>query len=402
MATAIKAPRDGPNRVDILERLGRIEEVQNKYIFEREDVSRAIIISLVIKAHLLLTGPPGIAKTTQIRLAAHHVIDSRFFHTQLSPFSTVEDVFGPVDLQAYKTGDRRRVSQGMLQEADVAVVDEIYNGNEAVLKALLAPMNEGVFAEHGRFQPIPLRTLMGAANQIPDAHERRERGLAGFHDRWLFRFAVDDIKNTSNFTRMLWTPDIDFYQYEPDPKATVTIAELELLQAEVERVRLPVGICEELVAIRKAMEGEGLYCSPRRWKRICRALKASALLDQRYDVEEQDLSVLRHTLWSEVQQIPVLDKVLEPYLASREDRAAAHFSRILELYSEFDQRRRSTTSLADISKIAFETRLQLEHRIQQIRDLQQRSYSTAERESIEGYLQRAYGYLKELDEAAGM
>ena len=42
----------------------------------------------------------------------------------------------------------------MLQEAHVAVVDEIYNGNEAVLKSLLSPMYERVFAEQGRAEPI--------------------------------------------------------------------------------------------------------------------------------------------------------------------------------------------------------------------------------------------------------
>ena len=168
------------DRDDVLERLQRLEDVQNKHIFEREEVARAITICLIVRGHLLLTGTPGVAKTTQIRLAAAHIEGSRFFHTQLSPFSTVEDLFGPIDLQAYKEGERRRRSAGMLQEADVAVIDEIYNGNEAVLKSLLAPMNEGVYAEAGLFHPIPFRTLMGTTNLIPDPAERREKGWRDF------------------------------------------------------------------------------------------------------------------------------------------------------------------------------------------------------------------------------
>lgn len=387
---------------EILERLRQIEAVQNKHIFEREDVTRAITICLIVRGHLLLTGPPGVAKTTQIRLAAAHVRESRFFHTQLSPFSTVEDLFGPVDLQAYKEGERRRRSSGMLQEADVAVIDEIYNGNEAVLKALLAPMNEGVYAEAGSFHPIPLRTLMGTTNGIPDPAERREKGLEGFHDRWLFRFVVGDLKSSSNFTRMLWSPDIDFHHYKADPKASVSLSELEALRVQADAVRLPVGVTDELVQVRKAMEAEGISCSPRRWKQIRRALQASALIDGRRDVDERDFPLLRHTLWSDVHEIPALEKILEPYLTAGKERAAVRFGRILERIGEFEQMRKSTQNRADISKIALEARFHLEREIWEMRELKRRCASSSEQQAIEEYLQRAYDYLQQLDEAAGM
>lgn len=390
------------DRSQVIGRLKEIENVQNQHIYEREDVARAITICLIVRGHLLLTGPPGVAKTTQIRLAARHIRGGRFFHTQLSPFSTVEEIFGPVDLHAYKEGERRRVSAGMLQEADVAVIDEIYNGNEAVLKALLAPMNEGVYAEQGRFEPIPLRTLMGTTNGIPDPTERREKGLEGFHDRWLFRFAVGDLKSSVNFTRMLWSPDIDFHRYEPDPKATVTLDELEALRRASEEVRLPVSICEELAHVREAMDDEGIYCSPRRWKQVRRALQASALLDGRRDVSERDFSILRHTLWGDVEEIAAIEKILEPYLLTGKDRAAVRFGRILELFGEFEQRRKSTNNRADLNKLALEVRFHLEREIWEMRELKRQSTSGAEAQAVEEYLQKAYQYLYQLDEAAGM
>ncbi|MBO8140703.1 MAG: AAA family ATPase [Firmicutes bacterium] len=391
-----------PDTSDVLERVRNMEAVQNRLILEREDVTRAITICLINRSHLLLAGPPGIAKTTQVRLAAAHLRGSRFFYTQLTPFSTIEDIFGPVDILAYKHGERRRVSTHMLQEAHVAVVDEIYNGNEAVLKALLAPMYEGVYAEQGRFHPIPLRTLMGTTNAIPGPEERREKGLTGFHDRWLFRFVVDDLQSDASFMRMLWTPDIDFRTYAPDARATVTIEELDHLASLSAQVRVPVSVYEELARLRRAMQAEALYCSPRRWKQIRRALQTSALLSGRNDVSERDFGILRHMLWDQPEDIPVLERLLEDYLRAVKERAAVKFSRILEICGEFEERRRSAQSPADVSKLALGARQRVEERIRELKELSRQSVTETDQMAVEQYLQRAYDRLRELDEAAGL
>lgn len=395
-----------PTRVydtdDILRRVRNMEAVQNRVILERDDVAKAISICLINRSHLLLVGLPGIAKTTQVRLAAAHVRGSRFFYTQLTPFSTVEDLFGPVDIAAYKDGLRRRVGAGMLQEAHVAVIDEIYNGNEAVLKSLLSPMYERVYAEQGRFEPIPLRTLMGTTNAVPGAEERLERGLTAFHDRWLFRFVVDDLKSDANFMRMLWTPDIDFQSYVADENATVTVDELEHLAFESEQVRVPVTVYEQVAQLRKAMQAESLYCSPRRWKQVRRALQTAALLDGRMDVNERDFGLLRHVLWNHVEDIPVLERLLEGYVRSVKERVAIAFSHILEIHAEFQEQCRSIDSPADLSKLALEARLRVERRIQELQELSRRSTNDEDRLAVDQYLQRAYDHLKQLDDAAGL
>ncbi len=387
---------------DILRRMRNMEAVQNRFILERDDVAKAISVCLVNRSHLLLVGLPGIAKTTQVRLVASHVRGCRFFYTQLTPFSTVEDLFGPVDIAAYKEGIRRRVGTGMLQEAHIAVIDEIYNGNEAVLKALLSPMYERVYAEQGSFHPIPLRTLMGTTNSVPSPEERQEKGLTAFHDRWLFRFVVEDIKSDANFMRMLWTPDIDFHTYAPEEDAVVTVDELEHLARVSEQVRVPVSVYEQLAELRRAMQDEAIYVSPRRWKQVRRALQTSALLDGRMDVGEKDFWLLRHTLWSQEEDMPVLERILAGYVRSVKDRVAMAFSRILEIHGEFQEQQRSIDSPADLSKLALDARLRMERRIQELRELGSRSTSDEERLAVDQYLQRAYEHLKRLDEVAGL
>ena len=181
----------------------------------------------------------------------------------------------------------------------------------------------------------------------------------------------------------------------------VTLPELEALRAEAEKVRLPVSVTNELVEVRRAMEAEGLYCSPRRWKQIRKALQASALINGRYDVDERDFPLLRHSLWSDVSQIPALEKILEPFLTSGKERAAVRFGRILERIGEFEQMRKSTQNRSDISKMAIEARFHLEEEIREIRELKRKS-APADQQAIDDYLQRAYEYLRQLDEAAGL
>jgi MoxR-like ATPase len=255
MATAYKpfgseASSQSFNREDILVRLKNLEDVQNRFILEREQVTRGITIAMVNRENILLSGPPGIAKTTQVRLVAQHIAGGRHFYTQLTPFSTVDDIFGPVDIVAYKSGQHQRVSSGMLQEAHVAIVDEIYNSNEAVLKALMGPMNEGVYAERGAFCTIPLRTLMGTTNSVPTSDELEEKGLLAFHDRWLLRFQLEEIQEERNFLRMLRSPDLDFSNYQPEKSNNVTVEELDYLGKEADSISVPSSVYEQLLSLR--------------------------------------------------------------------------------------------------------------------------------------------------------
>lgn len=389
------------NRDDIISRLHALEDVQNRFILEREQVTRGISIAMINRENILLCGPPGIAKTTQVRLVALHIAGGRHFFTQLTPFSTVDDIYGPVDINAYKTGVHRRVSAGMLQEAHIAIVDEIYNGNDAVLKALMGPMNEGIYAERGTFEVLPLRTLMGTTNSVPKSDELEEKGLLAFHDRWLFRFQLEEIREDRNFLRMLRTPDIDFAQYQPDPDSCLTVEELDFLCAEADQVRVPSAVYDELLGVRDQMLAAHIPCSPRRWKQIRRALQTAALLDNRSDVQTSDLALLRHMLWSHPDEVPVVEHILERYLAAPEERLTHIFTHIVAVCGEFAERRQITRNDGDMVKLAVEARAKVQADIDSMRALAGKLFSDQAKHQLEVLLQRSYTYLRQLDRDAG-
>ena len=287
----------------------------------------------------------------------------------------------------------------MLQEAHVAVIDEVYNGNEAALKSLLAPMSEGCTRSRASSTRFPCDPYGHRPTQIPGPEERREKGLTGFHDRWLFRFIARDLESDSHFMKMLWDPGDRLSIVRARP-TTVGTEELEHLAEAASRVRLSVAIAEELARC-AGMQAEGLFCSPRRWKAIVRAMQAAALLAGRSDVTET-ISSCCGTLWDDPEDIPRIEKLLEDYVTAVRDRAAIKFSRILEICSEFNEKRKASPHPTDVSKLALDARSRLEARIEEMEQLKRRSNSEADNLVVDQYLQKAYDYLHELDQAAGL
>ena len=77
---------------------------------------------------------------------------------------------------------------GMLPEAEVAFLDEVFLGSTAILNTLLGMLNERVFRRGRTAQPVALRVCVGATNALPD-----DPALAAFADRFLGRIFVDSV-----------------------------------------------------------------------------------------------------------------------------------------------------------------------------------------------------------------
>ena len=53
---------------------------------------------------LLIVGPPGTAKSALVRHLSR-LIDARYFEYLLTRFSEPSELFGPVDIKAFREGD---------------------------------------------------------------------------------------------------------------------------------------------------------------------------------------------------------------------------------------------------------------------------------------------------------
>lgn len=212
-----------------------------------------------------------------------------------------------------------RNTQGMLPEAEVAFVDEVFKSNSAVLNGMLPILNERVYKSGASAAPVPLQMAVCASNEMPEDREE----LSALYDRLLVRHLVLPIRDERSFEAVL----LGRTRYAPPPAAprtTITLSEITRAREEASEVDLS-GVVSQVSEIRRDLLEKGIEPSVRRFDRSCYLVRASAYLGGRGEANEEDLAPLRHVLWEETEQIgTVADAILcraNPYLKAAQDLA---------------------------------------------------------------------------------
>jgi len=156
-------------------------------LIEREALVELVALCAVAGEHLLVIGPPGTAKSEAVRRTAR-ALGGHYFEYLLGRFTEPSEIFGPVDLRKLREGLVETETAGMLPEAEVAFLDEVFLGSTAILNTLLGLLNERVFRRGHTHLQCPLRVCVGAANALPE-----DEALAAFADRFLARTFVESV-----------------------------------------------------------------------------------------------------------------------------------------------------------------------------------------------------------------
>ncbi len=156
-------------------------------LVDREHLAELLILAAVAQEHLLVVGPPGTAKSAVVRRVAQS-LGGNYFEYMLGRFTEPSELFGPVNLSKLRDGLVETDVSGMLPEADIAFLDEVFLGSTAILNTLLGVLNERQFRRgHTRLR-CPLRVCVAAANALPE-----DEGLAAFADRFLLHVFVEPV-----------------------------------------------------------------------------------------------------------------------------------------------------------------------------------------------------------------
>lgn len=266
-------------------------------------------IGLVARENVFLLGPPGTAKSAMVRELAT-LLHGQTFEYLLTRFTEPNEIFGPVDIGAFREGQYRRNTAGMLPEAEIVFLDEVFKSNSAILNALLTLLNERKMTSGGQVIRVPLISVFAASNEVPG-----DETLNAIFDRFLLRVHSDNL---------------DAYHFSELLQRGI---QLEIRQMSGERSQ-PIVAARELSDLGKAFGGrmnfgdaflstykglvfqiraEGVSLSDRRVVKLLKLFAASAYLDGRSQTDASDFFVLKH-IWNNQDQAAILEGIVQPEL----------------------------------------------------------------------------------------
>ncbi|MGA5519801.1 AAA family ATPase [Streptomyces pseudogriseolus] len=273
--------------------------------FERDDVVRTLVVTLLAGQHSLVLGPPGTAKSELARELTGRIDGAAYWEILLSKFTAPTRMFGPIDVAALARGEYRQVYDGRATTAHVAFIDEIFKCSTAALNETLGYLNERIYHPENGGAPIrcPLIGAITASNELPDGEDS-----AAIYDRLLVRIEVGYLEDPSNFAALVRSA-VGRPAEPAAPRTTLELAALQRAVGEgVPAVDVPDAIVDAVVTLRAALRRKELVASDRRWRQAVALLQASAYLDGRTAVAETDLPVLTHVLWDSPAQRPVVER----------------------------------------------------------------------------------------------
>lgn len=168
----------------VRDRINRMRVSLGRFFVAKQDLIDLMTVAAIAQEPLLIVGPPGTAKSDLVLKFkdALGIADEDYFEYMLTRFSEPSEILGPIDINELRDGRYIRREQGKLPTARLVFLDEIFKSNSAILNILLTIINERKFYQDGAPQPVRLKILLAATNEVPEQGE-----LAALKDRFVLK-----------------------------------------------------------------------------------------------------------------------------------------------------------------------------------------------------------------------
>src|SRR6185437_13265146 len=180
-------------------RINHFRKSLGRFFVKKQELIDLMVVAAIAQEPLLLVGPPGTAKSDLVLKFkdALGISEEDYFEYMLTRFTEPSEIIGPIDINQLREGRYIRREQGKLPTARLAFLDEIFKSNSAILNILLTIINERKFYQDGVPEPVRLRVLFAATNEVPEQGE-----LAALKDRFCLKAESRSVQE-QHFTELI-------------------------------------------------------------------------------------------------------------------------------------------------------------------------------------------------------
>lgn len=264
-----------------------------------ESLCERLVIALLCGGHVLVEGPPGVAKTRTIKEFAR-LIDTTFVRIQATPDLLPTDITGS-EIFHQPSGEFRFVPGPIFN--NIVLVDEINRAPPKVQSALLEAMGEQQVSIGGITRKLAEPFLV-AATQNPIEHEGTYPLPEAQLDRFMF-FVQLNLPDMQSERQILDQVLAEVNTGNTNDAQAICIGnahDVSTARQSLQHVTISDAVRDYIVRLTSATRGEGMgaaeegeiehAASPRASINLAQASRARAWLEQRDYVKPDDVATL--------------------------------------------------------------------------------------------------------------
>ncbi len=291
-------PSDSASSSDVLAQLLRARAVLATQLVGLEFLVDRLLVALLSGGHILIEGPPGVAKTRTIKYFAH-ALDIAFVRIQATPDLLPSDITG-TDMYQQNSGEFKFLPGPLFN--NIVLVDEVNRAPPKVQSALLEAMGEHQITTGGITRALD-EPFFVAATQNPIEHEGTYPLPEAQLDRFMFYVNLD-LPNVEHERRILDQVLSEQTHADSTSELASSITKNDILNARyfVTNVHISDAVRDYIVRLVSATRGYGAggnqagaisqAASPRASINLALAAQASAWIAGRDYVDPNDIADL--------------------------------------------------------------------------------------------------------------
>ena len=281
-----------------LECLNNVRSSLSNQLVGLDSLVNRLLVALLSKGHILIEGPPGVAKTRTVKCFAQ-ALDVQFVRIQATPDLLPADITG-TDIYQQQTGMFNFLAGPLFN--NIILADEINRAPPKVQSALLEAMGEHQITTGGITRKLEEPFLV-AATQNPIEHQGTYPLPEAQLDRFMFFVNLD--LPTIEHERQILDQVLSETDSTDTPLGAQSVADAKIVlhaRKAVEGVHLSDAVRDYIVRLVGATRGLGAggncanaisqAASPRASINMAMASKATAWLNGRDYVDPEDVAIL--------------------------------------------------------------------------------------------------------------